>query len=471
MPIKLLMPRLLPIAGLACLLAAWSVTLPAQDGQVEDGQAQTETVEPVDGGGTETALDALAPSEFEDANAGASLDLDDVTRQMRLTEDRIANIRAEILALDGDATELGLQLRAADERVDMADGDIRLIEDRIEELLASEESVRLRLDGHDRSISNLLASLQRITVSPPPALIVDPSDALGSARAALLLGAVLPQLQERAADVTADLERLGGLKSEVLAEADRLNANLLTLNEERLRIATVIEARTQGLEWLSEDLIREEAEAQALADRARSLEQLIEGLERRIAAVTTARDANRAASAGEDVPALDPEVIAVAFADDTRTEPAVPLESARGYLTSPVTGDLLISFGAADGFGGTSKGLSIETEAGAQVVAPADGWVVYTGPFLNYGEIAILNAGQDYMIVLAGLARTDVERGAFVRMGEPVGTMGSQPDARIAARSEASGPALYVELREGGIPIDPQGWWTALTVAQESGAS
>ena len=77
-----------------------------------------------------------------------------------------------------------------------------------------------------------------------------------------------------------------------------LNANLTTLNEERLRIATIIEARTQGLEWLSEDLLREEAEAQALADRATSLEQLIAGLETRIAAVTAAGAANRAANAG-----------------------------------------------------------------------------------------------------------------------------------------------------------------------------
>ena len=41
--------------------------------------------------------------------------------------------------------------------------------------------------------------------------------------------------------------------------------------------------------------------------------------------------------------------------------------------------------------------------AGAQVLAPADGWVLYKGNYLNYGQIVILDAGQDYTILLAGM--------------------------------------------------------------------
>lgn len=391
-------------------------------------------------------------------------DLDLVRGEINLSQERIEAIRAEIAALDGDAAQLGAELVAAAERVDLADDDIRLIEERLEELFAQERAIRSRLDGHDRSISNLLASLQRISVSPPPAIIVDPSDALGSARAALLLGAVLPQLQEKAQTVTDDLNELVALKQTVLEEAERLDANLTTLNEERLRIATIIQARQQGLEWLNEDLLREQAEAQALADRATSLEQLIESLNNRIAAVTAADEATRAANAGETVEILDPETLAVAFADTGRTEPAVPIAAARGYLTAPVAGEPTTAYGGADGFGGTAKGLTLATQAGAPVVAPADGWVVFAGPFLNYGQIVILNAGQDYLVVLAGLETVSVERGAFVQMGTPLGAMGE-------ADAGGSDPALYIELREGGTPIDPQGWWTARSEQQESGTS
>lgn len=420
----------------------------------------------------DTDLDAIPHDALETTAAGVTGDLDAVAAQMRLTEERIAAIRAEIEALDGDATRLGAELLAAGQRVDLADGEIRVIEERLEELFAAERTIRARLDGHDRSISNLLASLQRISANPPPAMIVDPADALGSARAALLLSAVLPQLQARAETVTGDLNALVVLKQSAQAEAELLNANLQTLNEERLRIATVIEARKQGLEWLSEDLLREEAEAQALADRATSLEHLIRGLETRIAAVTAAGAAQRAASDGQSVPALDPQTLAIAFADTTRTEPAVPIEAARGYLRAPANGVTVMTYGAADGFGGTARGVTLATRADAPVVAPADGWVVYSGTFLNYGQIVILNAGQGYLIVLAGLEQVGVERGQFLLMGSPVGTMGQHPPAqRLAGASGVSGPTLYIELREGGIPIDPAGWWTSQPEQQENGTS
>ena len=425
-------------------------------------------------GQTDDAPDAQAVpnANLEQVAGAAAGDLEAVESDIALSQERMAEIRAEIEALDGDANQLGVELVAAGQRVELAGDDIRLIEERLEELFASERNIRDRLAGHDDSIANLLASLQRITAQPPPAMIVDPQDALGSARAALLLGAVLPQLQQKAQTVTEDLNALVALKQTALREAEQLSANLTILNEERLRIATIIEARNQGREWLSEDLLREEAEAQALADRATSLEQLIEGLDARIAAVTAAGAATRAANAGQAVPTLDPETLELAFADSERTEPAVPIEAARGYLAAPVEGAAIMAYGASDGYGGTSRGISLATSADATVIAPADGWVVFTGPFLNYGQIIILNAGQDYLIVLAGLDSVDVERGEFVQMGTAVGAMGQRSVAqRFAGQDEQSGPSLYVELREGGTPIDPAGWWTARPEQQESGSS
>ena len=63
----------------------------------------------------------------------------------------------------------------------------------------------------------------------------------------------------------------------------------------------------------------------------------------------------------------------------------------------------LPGFGDSDGFGGVAKGISIVTRAEAPVLAPADGFVLFKGAFLNYGQILVLDAGQDYTILLAGL--------------------------------------------------------------------
>src|SRR5690606_19593464 len=109
-----------------------------------------------------------------------------------------------------------------------------------------------------------------------------------------------------------------------------------------------------------------------------------------------------------------------------RTMPGVPFPMARGYLAMPATGETVVEFGANDGRGGIAQGQSVTTRAEAQVVAPADGWVLYKGPYLNYGQIVILNVGGGYTALLAGLEAISVDVGQFVLMGEPVGVMGSR---------------------------------------------
>jgi murein hydrolase activator len=344
------------------------------------------------------------------------------------------------------------------------------MEDRLGELIVAELEVRGRLEGASGTVSGVLAALQRISRNPPPALLVDPGDALGSARGAILISAIVPQLQQKADDLIADLDRLDDIKAAALAEEARLKANFEVLEEEQLRIATLIAARQASEERAGEELAQEEAAAAALAAQASSLKQLIDDLTKRAVAVAVAARATAAANAGGQAPLLDPETIQLALANTERREPAVPFAQARGYLRLPSSGVSVIEYGASDGFGGISRGLSIVTRADATVVAPADGWVLYTGDYLNYGKIVILNAGQDYTILLAGLAEISVEIGQFVLMGEPVGTMGSRTIGRtVTTNAGVSRPTLYIEMRRNNEPVDPTGWWAAPETPTQSG--
>uniref|UniRef100_UPI0026067B7F murein hydrolase activator EnvC family protein n=1 Tax=uncultured Maritalea sp. TaxID=757249 RepID=UPI0026067B7F len=115
-------------------------------------------------------------------------------------------------------------------------------------------------------------------------------------------------------------------------------------------------------------------------------------------------------------------------------------------------------------------GTSIATPAEPPAVSPANGSVIYQGPYLNYGQIVILNVGQDYNILLAGLASTNVALGQFVLMGEPVGIMGKRTISQTIATSAGnSRPTLYIELRKEGEPIDPSDWWATTKTATQNG--
>lgn len=408
-----------------------------------------------------------APASSEPAAAGApsapagpdaattQADLDAIESSITLSQERIDELKAEIAELEGDRTRQNAALIAAAQRVRLAEIEVADVEERLSALIVQELEVRGRLDGSNAEIANVLAALERISLNPPPALIVDPDDALGSARSAILIAAIVPQLRAKADAVTADLKALTDIKAQALAEEATLKANYAVLEEEQLRIATLIAARKQGIEARTTELAAEEEEALALAERATTLKELIDSLSARANAVTTATD-----PVDPDAPVLTAAQIQTAFANTARTEPAIPFGAAKGYLTMPANGVNVLDYGAGDGFGGISQGLSVVTRAEAQVVAPADGWVLYKGPYLNYGQIVILNTGQNYTALLAGLETVSVDIGQFVQMGMPIGTMGSRTIGRsVTTNAGAAQPTLYIELRQNNEPVDPTGWW------------
>jgi len=105
-------------------------------------------------------------------------------------------------------------------------------------------------------------------------------------------------------------------------------------------------------------------------------------------------------------------------------------------------------WGERDELGATARGLTFASRSGAQVVALWDGRVEFAGPFRGYGQILIIEHGDGYHSLLAGLERIDATVGQTVVAGEPVG---------IASSADGK-PSLYLELRRHGQPIDPLPW-------------
>ena len=87
--------------------------------------------------------------------------------------------------------------------------------------------------------------------------------------------------------------------------------------------------------------------------------------------------------------------------------------------------------------------------------------MVYAGPFRNYGQLLILNAGGGYHVLLAGMERISVDLGQFVVTGEPVAVMGGGDSSTGAPAGDSSQPVLYVEFRKDGVPVDSGPWWAA----------
>jgi septal ring factor EnvC (AmiA/AmiB activator) len=242
------------------------------------------------------------------------------------------------------------------------------------------------------------------------------------------------------------------LRKQIAAERDRLKSEVAALDGERIRMTALVEARQKQQAESEKALVAERARAGDLARNVDTLKDLIAKLEQGLdPAIRDAREAARSDSR----PALS------AFRDPGRLAPAIAFVSLRGHVPIPVNGVKLKEFGAPDGSGGLEKGLSIATRADAQVTAPADGWVVYAGPFRSYGQLLILNVGGGYHVLLAGMDRISVDLGQFVLAGEPVAVMGTASHIASILATGSAQPVLYIEFRKDGTPVDPGPWWAS----------
>jgi septal ring factor EnvC (AmiA/AmiB activator) len=73
----------------------------------------------------------------------------------------------------------------------------------------------------------------------------------------------------------------------------------------------------------------------------------------------------------------------------------------------------------------------------------------------------ILNVGDGYHVLLAGMERISVDLGQFVVTGEPIAVMGGGAQLIAARVGASSQPVLYIEFRKDGVPVDPGPWWVA----------
>lgn len=380
------------------------------------------------------------------------------TEQKRAVQNE-KKLRVEIDALGEDRRKFTQAL--IDGAAKVKDIEKRLTENetRIKPLQDQERSLRASLDERRSVIAEILAALQRIGRRPPPAIMVNPEDALQSVRTAILLGAVLPEMREKARVLAADLSELLRIRNGIAAEKTRLTADLAALADERQRMSLLIEERQKKQTESEKALEGERQNALALSRQVDSLKELIARLEQGISA--SAKAARNAARLAEEPKAGERPDLA-ALKDPGRLEPAVAFASLKGHLPMPANGAKIREFGAADGLGGVEKGISVTTRPGAQVTAPCDGWVVYAGPFRSYGQLLILNAGGGYHVLLAGMDRISVDLGQFVLTGEPVGVMGNSGAQMAAAIPIGSSQSvLYVEFRKDGTPVDPGPWWAA----------
>lgn len=324
--------------------------------------------------------------------------------------------RRELEVLQGRSTDLAEKLQTSERRVSKEEhalGEITL------ELADKEKKFEARKAEYARTVSTLL----RMHDMPVTTLFAQKENLPQLLNTASALEQTNKAVAEKAQQLRDDLVQLKMLKVAATARRNRTQKETITLDSEREKLAAAIKERQQLQSQLSRDRGQAEQKIANLSRESESLQTLITKLD------------------------------AQARADAAKAKQIKPGKMAKGNLRLPVMGDVIHRFGEQKTANESYRGLVIRSRAGATVIAPEAGEVVFTGPFRDYGNIVLIKHANNYISLMSGLGKTTASLNQKVIRGEPVAVMAAEKS-----------PELYVELRdESAKPIDPGNWFAKVT--------
>ena len=362
--------------------------------------------------------------------------------------------------LQAKALQLNLELSKIDKNVISLAREIQNNEDKISELenklAALKEDLTLKEDAfakENQSLVQTLASLQNMSLNPSEAVILQPFSPVDVIRSAILLRETVPFLNDKSSKLKTDLDAIYTQKKQVENTVNETKNSQQKLEKQQKEMRSLMQKKAGMRKVLETRGAETQKEAEELASKAKDLRDLLIKLEKqKELARKKQEEAERLAALKrqEEMKKLNAQQRTISQKEHASIKQKVKggrFARAKGSLSRPVRGNVITEYGQPLSKGVTSKGIVYKTRPNAQVIALYDGTVIFSGPFKGYGNIIIVEHGDGYLSLLAGLGVIDCELGQMLLAGEPVGTM---PDS--------SNAKLYVEIRKDRHPINPTPW-------------
>jgi murein hydrolase activator len=376
-------------------------------------------------------------------------------RVAELAAQREADARAAAAA--AEAQRLAADRIAAAARLRQAEVATAEAAARTDQLAAQRRHAQASLDARAEAMQPLLPVIERMSLFPAETLLAVPAKPEDTLRGVLVLRGLAGQLGREAVALRHEQVALDAATRALQADAPVLAAAEAAQQAQAAALDQQIAAANTQQRRATDDATGAAQRAATAASKAETLRAMLAQLEAQRQAEPapargTAVRAERQNRSGEAVAALQRQA---ALETPIGAGAVAAAKQPRGQLAIPVAGTIVRSWGQPTE-GGPATGVSYHAPPSARVVAPCGGRVVFAAPFRSYGLLLIVDCGAGYHVVLAGLDRLDARVGQQVAAGEPIGVMPAwQPGA------SGSRPALYVELRHDGQPVNPAPWLRA----------
>jgi septal ring factor EnvC (AmiA/AmiB activator) len=379
--------------------------------------------------GSTQAQEEVGNQDGADAPISTSDRLAEEEAKLELLTQRLDSLKKDLASLDQKQTTLLGELHRLDIEIRLAREQLDLIKLQLERGYRQIDTLLKRIQTLEASIQELRPYLKSRSVS------LYKLGRLSYVR--LLLSVEEPSELTRAYRYVSRLARGDGEKiSRFLTDQEALEVNkaeLLARTKEMLETRNELESTTQTLE-------RRRTTRETLLGEIRERREMAEAFKYELEGAR-----------GE----LGQLMVRLIDGEDPGVGPVfLPIRLFRGKLGWPVEGRVGARFGKQlhPRFQTVTvqNGMEIEAALETPVGAVYDGQVVFASWFQGYGKLLIIGHPKNVHSLYGHLSDIDVSEGDLVRRGEKVATVGDT--------GSLSGSTLYFEIRENGIPVDPEPW-------------
>ncbi len=355
-------------------------------------------------------------------NAAIPPELAKLQEDLNLKRQKDAELKKQLDTTETELSDLRAKLVSAAREQENSEDILLNYHKKLETLQRAETQQQADLDKQRKHMEEVLVALLRMARTPAELMIIRPEKPVDNIRSAILLREALPQYALEAQRLSSQLDRLQITRADILDKQAALKDAQKTFASKQDELNKLLNQRQAWLKATESQRGDLQAQIAELTKEAQNVQDLVQ----------------KVTSSG---------IIPV---------PQKLKKSGHVAFTAPAKGKILYAFGDADDVGSSSRGLTMRVRGGEMIVAPADGQVVFAGPFKGYGNILIIRHGDDYHSFLAGFGRLDSAVGQVVNAGEPLGR---------SSMEQGNNTQVYFELRYKGAPINPAQYVKVTNVA------
>ncbi|HEV8406380.1 MAG TPA: peptidoglycan DD-metalloendopeptidase family protein [Sphingomicrobium sp.] len=341
--------------------------------------------------------------------------------QQALADAETARLQEAASRARGEAERFGAEQAAAAAAIEAAEARITAADMQSRLAYAYVAAHQAELDEEQRPISSLLAGLAVMAQRPPLLALADGGGADDLVKVGVLLDSTLPVIRRRTRTLSLQLSQ--GEKLETAARDARKD-----LEHSRQELAS----RRQEFAGLAQRALERSlatgGKALSEGDVSIAAAEQIEQLQEQ---ETGTRNARQLASLLASEQPSPPRPFA----------PAGPNPSLPFAYQLALNAPAIEGLGAVNGSGVRSRGTSFASARGAQVSAPADGIVRFSGPFRDYDGILIIDHGGGWMSLIVNLS-SPLKAGDKVRLGGPLGRALGPVEVELSHNGQRFSPAI-----------------------------